>query len=110
MTVTKGTATTPVYSGGTVSTHQVPNAPGIVGPVVRPISAPPIQPTRSDPVLAWLNSDEALQYQGHWVALDSATGKFIGKADDVHSWRVLRERGALVIFVDHRDPESPVYE
>lgn len=106
MTVSRGTASAPVYSGGTVPTHLVPNAPGIPGQ----LSSRPIPPPSNDPVLAWPDSDKAVRYQGHWVALDSTTGQFLGEADDIRSWRVFRERGALVIFVDHRDPESPVYD
>jgi hypothetical protein len=110
MTVSRGTASAPIYSGGTVPTHVIPNVPRLAGPVVRPVSGPPIPPPGEDSVLAWLDSDDAIPHQGHWVALDSATGQFLGEADDVRSWRVFRERGALVIFVDHRDPESPVYD
>jgi len=110
MTASRGTAAAPVYSGGTVPTHVVPNLPGVPGPVIRAVSGPPIPPPDRDSVLAWLDSDEAVQYQGHWVALDSATGEFRGLADEIHSWRVFRARGALVIFVDPRDPESPVYD
>jgi hypothetical protein len=108
MTVSRGTASAPIYSGGTVPTNVVPNVPGITGPVVRPVSAPPTPPPSEDRAVAWLDSDEAIPYQGHWVALDSETGDFLGEADNVHSWRVFRARGALVIFVDPRDPESPV--
>lgn len=83
---------------------------GNTGPVVRPVSSRPIPPPNNDPVLAWLDSDKAVRYQGQWVALDSTTGQFLGETDDIRSWRVFRERGALVIFVDPRDPESPVYD
>lgn len=79
---------------------------------MRPISAsaPRIPAPENDPVLTWLDSDDAIPYQGHWVALDPVTGQFRGEADDVQTWRVFRARGALVIHVDPRDPESPVDE
>jgi hypothetical protein len=61
MTVSRGTASAPVYSGGTVPTHLVPNAPGIPGQ----LSSRPIPPPSNDPVLAWPDSDKAVRYQGH---------------------------------------------
>lgn len=70
------------------------------------MSGPLVPPPSGDPVLAWLDSDEAVQYQGHWVAQDPRTGTFLGVADEVPEWRTWQARGALMIFVDPPDPEN----
>jgi hypothetical protein len=100
MTASKGTETTPVYSGGTVSTSLAPSS-GIGGPIVRPLTGvlmPP--PGQRDPVAAWLDSDEAARHQGHWVAVDADTGQFLAEADDEADWQAWQARGALLLFID----------
>lgn len=95
-----GTATTsrqggsaaPTYYGGGIST--------VTGPVVRPIAPPARQADESDPILAWLASGEARRYQNHWVALEPATGRFLGLADLLADLRRWQAEGATVLFVD----------
>ena len=86
-----GQSTEPIYEASDQST-----APG---PVVssQTLSGETIE---SDPELIWLASDEATQYQNHWVALDPATGSFLGLADSLHELRLWQARNATIIFVD----------
>lgn len=61
-----------------------------------------------DPCLAWLHSDEAVQYQGRWVALDADSGEFLGAVDETRDRLHWHARGALVVFVDPPDADHPV--
>jgi len=105
MTAGKGTEAVPVYSGGTVSTHQV-GAGGIVRPVTYAISGAMVPPLGRDPVAEWLHGEEAVRYQGHWVALDADEGRFLTVVDDIRDRRLWRARGALIIYVDPPEDES----
>lgn len=107
MTTSRGTETTHVYSGGTVSTHLALPPVGISGPVVRPLTGvlmPP--PGQRDPVAAWLDSDEAALHKGHWVAIDAHAGRFLAEADEEADWQAWQVRGALLLFVDIPDGED----
>jgi hypothetical protein len=53
-----------------------------------------------DPVLLWLASPAARQFENHWVALDPNTGRFLGLADALPSLRVWQARNAMVLYVD----------
>lgn len=55
---------------------------------------------RSNPELTWLESPEARQYAGHWVALNPETGEFVGMADSDTDFRRWQLRGATVVFVE----------
>jgi hypothetical protein len=55
---------------------------------------------RTDPELSWLESPEARQYAGHWVALSPETGEFLGMADSDVDFRRWQLRGATVVFVE----------
>ncbi|HEY1920507.1 MAG TPA: hypothetical protein VGH27_33480 [Streptosporangiaceae bacterium] len=55
---------------------------------------------QTDPELAWLGSPEAHQYEGHWVALDPDTGKFLGMADANTDFRRWQIKGATIVFVE----------
>lgn len=59
-----------------------------------------------DPAVAWLHSDEADRYQGHWVVLDPDTGAFRGVADEIRDRQDWRARDALVVYVDPPDTVS----
>jgi hypothetical protein len=72
------------------------------GPVAVPDPAQPGQSVKSDPELVWLASDEATQYEGHWVALDPDTGQFLGLADTRADLRRWREQDISVLFVEPR--------
>jgi hypothetical protein len=87
----------PTYSGGGMST--------VPGPVVRPLIPPARQADESDPVLAWLASDEARRYRNHWVALEPVTGSFLGLADSLADLRRWQAQDATVLFVDPQ-PET----
>lgn len=101
MTTTRGTETTPVYSGGTVSTYHVPSSAGVSGLVVRPLTGVLMPPSgQRDPVAEWLNGDEAASHQGHWVAIDADAGRFLAEADDEADWQAWQARGALLLFID----------
>lgn len=91
-TADRGGSTAPTYHGSGIST--------VPGPVVRPSTTPVKQPAEPDPVLAWLGSSEARQYEGHWVALSPETGDFLGMADSDTDFRRWQLRGATVIFVE----------
>lgn len=93
-----GPATAPTYRTTTFSTT--------AGPLVRPITPPPRQPAEPDPVISWLASDAARQYQHHWVALDPDTGAFRGVADTPRDFRRLETDGATIIYVDLPEPGS----
>lgn len=104
MTTSRGTETTQVYGGGTISTNLALPGVGISGPVVRPLTGvlmPP--PSQRDPVAAWLDSDEAALHQGHWVAIDADAGRFLAEADDEADWQAWQARGALLLFIDVPD-------
>lgn len=107
MTTIRGTEPTHVYSGGTISTNVVVPSVGVIGPVVRPLTGvlmPP--PGQRDPVAAWLDSDEAAQHEGHWVAIDADAGRFLAKADDEADWQAWQARGALLLFIEIPDAED----
>jgi hypothetical protein len=87
----------PTYSGGGMST--------VPGPVGRPPIPPARQADESDPVLAWLASDEARRYRNHWVALEPVTGSFLGLADSLADLRRWQAQDATVLFVDP-EPET----
>jgi hypothetical protein len=106
MTVSRGTASAPVYSGGTVPTHLVPKVPVPLTVVLDPIARPPALPSSRDPVAEWLHSEEAARYQGHWVALDVNEGHFLAAVDDIRDRRLWRARDALIIYVDPPEDES----
>ena len=77
----------------------------VSGPVVRPIT-PARRPDEADPVLEWLASDKAREYQHRWVALDPDTGVFRGLADTPRDFRRWEANGATVIYVDLPEPGS----
>ncbi len=108
MTTSRGTEPVYVYSGGTVSTNvAVPSVGGVVGPVVRPLTGvlmPP--PGQRDPVAAWLDSDEARQHEGHWVAINADAGRFLAEADDEADWQAWQARRALLLFIEIPDAED----
>jgi hypothetical protein len=91
-TAGRGRGTMPVYHRSGIST--------VPGPVVRPVTPPARQPDESDPVLAWLAGKEARRHRNHWVALDPATGTFLGRADSLVDLRRWQAQDATVIFVD----------
>lgn len=91
-TYRQGGSTAPNYYGSGIST--------LPGPVVRPIAPPARQADESDPILAWLASDEARRYQNHWVALEPTTGRFLGLADLLADLRRWQAAEATVLFVD----------
>jgi hypothetical protein len=96
-----GTAPTVTRLGpGTAATYQDSGISTVLGPVVRPVTPPRRQPTEPDPVLAWLESDDARRYRNHWVALDPATGAFLGLADALADLRRWQAQDATVLFVD----------
>lgn len=94
------TPTVTTRSGSTVPTYTASGGSTVPGPVVRPITPPARQPDESDPILSWLASDEARQYRNHWVALDPATGRFLGLADALADLRRWQAQDATVFFVD----------
>ena len=48
----------------------------------------------------WLGGPGARAHRNHWVALDPATGVFLGRADELPDLRRWQAGGALVVFVD----------
>lgn len=70
------------------------------GPPVRPVRPPARQAGGPDPILTWLASGQARRYQNHWVALEPATGSFLGLADLLADLRRWQAEGATVLFVD----------
>jgi len=56
----------------------------------------------TDPLMAWLASDEARGHEGHWVALDPDTGEFLGRADTRAELRHWREHDVSILFVEPR--------
>jgi hypothetical protein len=88
----RGGSTGPAYYGGGIST--------VSGPVVRPVTPPARQAGETDPILAWLASDEARRYRNHWVALEPVTGSFLGLADALADLRRWQAQHATVLFVD----------
>jgi hypothetical protein len=104
---TGGTAPTfTIRSGSTGPAYSVSGISTVSGPVARPVAAPATQPDESDPVLEWLASGKARDYQHHWVALDPDTGVFRGLADTPRDFRRLEAAGAIVIYVDLPEPGS----
>jgi hypothetical protein len=95
-----GTVPTARQSGGTAPTYHRSGLSTVPGPVVRPLTAPASQPSESDPVLAWLASEDARRHQNHWVAVDPVTGAFLGLADSLIDLRRWQAQDATVIFVD----------
>lgn len=86
--------TTALYAIGTVST--------VAGPVVRPVSPHPHEDETDPKLLAWLESHEARQFEGHWVALDPETAEFLGLADTREELRRWRDRDISLVFVEPR--------
>lgn len=83
--------TTPTYTG-TASTA--------IGTMIQTDASVSFAAQEEDPVLVWLASPEARQYENHWIALDPETGKFLGLADALPSLRMWQARHATVIYVD----------
>ncbi len=84
--------TTPEYRQ-TGSTNPPPEETHLTQPAAHDL------PVGPEPEMAWLASDEAKRYQGHWVALAPDTGSFLGLADtqsDVLTWQ---RQGASIVFV-----------
>lgn len=77
---------------GTVSTA--------IGPVIQAGVSASSAASGEDPVLLWLASPGARQYENHWIALDPRTGKFLGLADALPSLRMWQARDAMVLYVD----------
>lgn len=71
-----------------------------IGPVVQADVPAPSATSEADPVLLWLASPAARQYENHWIALNPRTGKFLGVADALPSLRMWQARGAMVLYVD----------
>lgn len=92
---------TSVGPGMSTATDQgIASQSTVVGPVVRLLRAPETSQDETDPVLVWLASAQARQYENHWVALDPSTGSFLGFADSLPDLRRWQGRGATIIFVD----------
>jgi len=70
------------------------------GPVAVPDPAQPDQSVESDPELVWLASDQAKQFEGHWVALNPDTGEFLGLADSTPDFRRWQQEAATLVFVE----------
>jgi hypothetical protein len=90
--------TTALYVVGAVST--------VPGPVVRPIRASHTPSNETDPKVVWLKSAEARRFEGHWVALDSDTGEFLGLADTREDLRRLRNRDVTMLLVKPKEQLS----
>src|SRR5260370_36405346 len=75
------------------------SAASVIRPVVAPTQA---LSHEDDPEMRWLASDEARQYEGHWVALDPDNGEFLGLADTRADLRRWREQDISVLFVEPR--------
>ncbi len=60
----------------------------------------PQETAQRDPVVDWLGGPGARAHRNHWVALDPATGVFLGRADELPDLRRWQAGGALVVFVD----------
>lgn len=58
------------------------------------------QPPGLDPVLAWLASEDSRQHEGHWVAVDGATGEYRGNAGSKEDHLRWSDQGAVVLFVE----------
>jgi hypothetical protein len=98
--IRRGTVTTGGQGGSTSPTYYQTGISTLPGPVVTSASPPARQPDESDPVLTWLASDEARRYRNHWVALNPATGTFLGLADALTDVRRWQAQDATVLFVD----------
>jgi hypothetical protein len=83
----------------TAAVHGASSPSTAPGPISR-ARAPGTSVAETEPELVWLASDEARQYEGHWVALDPETGTFLGLADSVPHLRMWQARHATIIFVD----------
>lgn len=71
-----------------------------IGPVTQDGVSKSAVSDGDDPVLVWLASPQARQYENHWVALDPRTGNFLGIADALPTLRMWQARHATVIYVD----------
>lgn len=95
----------PPTSAGTASSYQTTGSTGATGPTSSPlpqIAPGQARPSDSEPELAWLSSTEAEPYQGHWVALRTGTGIFLGLADSTEDLLRWRSQDASILFVAPR--------